>query len=463
MVLVGERRALIGPNGAGKTTLFNIITGELAVDAGRIEMFGTDITHKTVQERARLGLGRTYQISQLFLNLTVEENLFLAAAANQGVEFNFLSSWRKRAKFVQRLTRPAEQVNLTPYLSQLVSELSHGLQRQLEIGIAIAMRPRLIMLDEPAAGLSPSERLVLTGLIKGLSREVTLILIEHDMEVVLDIADRITVLQHGSVIAEGAPAQIRTNQQVQNVYLGISMAKSTPIAPARLEVSDLHAYYGKSHVLQGCSLTVDQGCVAVLGRNGMGKTTLLRSVMGLTSSRSGSIRWRDKEITGKKPFMIASMGIGYVPQGRRLFPSLSVDEHLTLTYRQTDVANAWTPQRVYDLFPELAERRKLSGARLSGGEQQMLAIGRALVTNPTLILLDEPSEGLAPVAIQRVVETCRELRKANISILLVEQNIHVAAAFAERIYILLSGMTVYESAATTFLENLELRQKYLGV
>ena len=161
--------------------------------------------------------------------------------------------------------------------------------------------------------------------------------------------------------------------------------------------------------------------------------------------------------------MIASMGIGYVPQGRRLFPSLSVDEHLTLTYRPTDVANAWAPQRVSDLFPELAERRKLSGARLSGGEQQMLAIGRALVTNPTLILLDEPSEGLAPVAIQRVVETCRELRKANISILLVEQNIHVAAAFAERIYILLSGMTVYESAATTFLENLELRQKYLGV
>ena len=219
-VLVGERRALIGPNGAGKTTLFNIITGELAVDAGRIEIFGTDITHKTVQERARLGLGRTYQISQLFLNLTVEENLFLAAAANQGVEFNFLSSWRNRTEVVQRAHKAAEQVNLTPYLSKLVSELSHGLQRQLEIGIAIAMRPRLIMLDEPAAGLSPSERLVLTGLIKGLSREVTLILIEHDMEVVLDIADRITVLEHGSVIAEGAPAEIRTNQQVQNVYLG---------------------------------------------------------------------------------------------------------------------------------------------------------------------------------------------------------------------------------------------------
>ena len=219
-VAVGERRALIGPNGAGKTTLFNIIAGELAVDAGRIEIFGTDITHKTVQERAKLGLGRTYQISQLFLNLTVEESLFLAAAADRGMEFHFLGSWRNRAEVVQWARQSAELVNLTPYLSKRVSELSHGLQRQLEVGMAIAMHPRLIMLDEPAAGLSPSERLVLTCLIKDLSREVTLILIEHDMEVVLDIADRITVLQHGSVIAEGIPAEIRTNQNVQDVYLG---------------------------------------------------------------------------------------------------------------------------------------------------------------------------------------------------------------------------------------------------
>ena len=219
-VPVGERRALIGPNGAGKTTLFNIITGELAPDAGKIEIFGIDITKKTVQERAKLGLGRTYQISQLFLNLTVEENLFLAAAADQGMEFHFLSSWRVRSKLIQWAHRSAEQVNLTPYLSQRVSELSHGLQRQLEVGMAIAMRPRLIMLDEPAAGLSPSERLILAGLIKGLSREVTLILIEHDMEMVLGIADWITVLQRGSVIAEGVPSEIRTNQKVQDVYLG---------------------------------------------------------------------------------------------------------------------------------------------------------------------------------------------------------------------------------------------------
>jgi branched-chain amino acid transport system ATP-binding protein len=231
----------------------------------------------------------------------------------------------------------------------------------------------------------------------------------------------------------------------------------------KLEIKEIHAYYGESHVLQGCSLTVGQECVAVLGRNGMGKTTLLRAIMGLTPPRSGSVRWRGGEISGKKPYTIASLGLGYVPQGRRLFPSLSVDEHLTLTHRKSDSPDAWTPGRVYELFPELADRRKLSGARLSGGEQQMLAIGRALVTNPALILLDEPSEGLAPVAVDRVIETCHELRREGITILLVEQNIHVAEALADRVYILLSGVTAYESTAGEFLENRELRLKYLGV
>jgi branched-chain amino acid transport system ATP-binding protein len=231
----------------------------------------------------------------------------------------------------------------------------------------------------------------------------------------------------------------------------------------QLEIADLNAYYGDSHVLQGCSLTIAQECVAVLGRNGMGKTTLLRAIMGLTPPKSGSIRWKGEEIFGKKPFEIASRGIGYVPQGRRLFPSLSVEEHLTLTYRKSRTANEWTPKKVFELFPELDARRKVGGTRLSGGEQQMLAIGRALVTNPDIILLDEPSEGLSPVANDRVIEICRELLKNNIFLLLVEQNIRVAEALAGRVYVILSGKTAYESNAGQFLENPALRQKYLGV
>jgi branched-chain amino acid transport system ATP-binding protein len=223
-VPIGERRALIGPNGAGKTTLFNVITGELLADEGKIEIFDDEITHKSVQQRSRLGLGRTYQISQLFLKLSVEENLFLASAANRKKEFKLWSPWRRHWTELDRAEEVAKQVGLAPYLSTRVSELSHGLQRQLELGMAIARQPRLIMLDEPAAGLSPSERLILTGLIKELPRTVTLILIEHDMEIVLDLADNITVMHRGSVIAEGAPAEIKANQEVQNVYLGSSYA-----------------------------------------------------------------------------------------------------------------------------------------------------------------------------------------------------------------------------------------------
>jgi branched-chain amino acid transport system ATP-binding protein len=232
---------------------------------------------------------------------------------------------------------------------------------------------------------------------------------------------------------------------------------------ASLAITDLHTYFGDSHILQGCTLEVNHECVAVLGRNGMGKTTLLRSIMGLTPPRRGQIKWKNQEITGRKPHHIANLGIGYVPQGRRLFPSLSVEEHLTLTYRKIPSTDPWTPERVFEFFPELANRRKISGTRLSGGEQQMLAIGRALVTNPDIIILDEPSEGLSPVAIDRVIEISHELLKANIAILLVEQNIHVAEALADRIYIILSGRTVYESVASAFLENAELRQKYLGI
>lgn len=234
-------------------------------------------------------------------------------------------------------------------------------------------------------------------------------------------------------------------------------------SPASLHVEDLHTYIGDSHILQGCSLLVENECVAVLGRNGMGKTTLLRSIMGLTPPKSGKITWKSEEIAGKRPHSIARRGIGYVPQGRRLFQSLSVEEHLTLTHLKTKSPESWTPERVFGFFPELADRRKISGTRLSGGEQQMLAIGRALVTNPDLILLDEPSEGLSPVAIDRVIEICQALMHANIAILLVEQNIHVAAALAHRIYIILSGQTVHESAAQAFLGNTDLRQKFLGI
>jgi branched-chain amino acid transport system ATP-binding protein len=218
----GERRALIGPNGAGKSTLFNLIAGEMRADEGRIEVFDVNVTQGTVAERARLGLGRTYQISQLFLNLTVEEHLFLGGVARRGITFTLFRKWEGYRREREWAREIAEAVGLKDHLYRQVRELSHGLQRQLELGIAMAMRPRLIMLDEPAAGLSPGERVTLGSLIRSLPREVTLILIEHDMEIVMEIAERISVLHHGNLVAEDSPAGIRSNQEVQRIYLGSS-------------------------------------------------------------------------------------------------------------------------------------------------------------------------------------------------------------------------------------------------
>lgn len=231
-----------------------------------------------------------------------------------------------------------------------------------------------------------------------------------------------------------------------------------------LSVKGLHAYYGTSHVLQGVDLTVGRECVAIMGRNGMGKTTLLRAILGLTPPRRrGAIRFDGVDVTKRPSYHVARRGLGYVPQGRRLFPSLSVQEHLVITHRQTDGHKDWTPDAVYELFPELAERRRVSGTRLSGGEQQMLAIGRALVTNPKLLMMDEPSEGLAPVVVERVLAACTKLVDAGIAILLVEQNLRAAQMVAGRVLVMLTGNVVHQAPMAEFVLDDEAKKRYLGV
>lgn len=223
-VSVGERRALIGPNGAGKTTLFNLVAGELLPDNGTIKLFEHDITSYGVHRRARLGLGRTYQISELMLGLTVEQNLFLAGSVNTRAEYSFFRDWLGFNSVREWVKDVAGQVGLANYRSCVVSELSYGMQRQLEVGMALAMNPKIIMLDEPAAGLSSSEREGLVSLMRDLPSDVTIVLIEHDIDLVLSVAERIDVLYRGEVIVSDVPERIRSNQQVQKVYLGTSYA-----------------------------------------------------------------------------------------------------------------------------------------------------------------------------------------------------------------------------------------------
>jgi uncharacterized protein (UPF0261 family)/ABC-type branched-subunit amino acid transport system ATPase component len=238
-------------------------------------------------------------------------------------------------------------------------------------------------------------------------------------------------------------------------------AADTAAGPA-LAIADLHVYYGHAHVLQGVSLTLDQGVLAVVGRNGMGKSTLCNTLMGLVPATSGSIRSNGVELLGLAPNDIVNLGIGYVPQGRRVWPSLTVDEHLRLAGRQNK--GAWTVDRIYKTFPRLAERRRAGGAQLSGGEQQMLAISRALLANPRLLVMDEPTEGLAPVIVDQLSAMLRQLAdEGEISVLLIEQNLGVATTVASRVAIMVNGRVVREMSARELAHDHELQQRLLGV
>ncbi len=227
-----------------------------------------------------------------------------------------------------------------------------------------------------------------------------------------------------------------------------------------IEVRDLHTYRGINYVLQGVSLTIRDGaCTVLLGRNGMGKTTLVHTIMGLIRPRSGGITLGTENLVGQPPFQIARRGVALIPQGRRIFPSLTVEENLTLGAR----GGAWTLDRVYDLFGNLKERRRNRGGQLSGGEQQMLAIGRALLTNPSLLLMDEPSEGLAPVIVEQIGGIIAGLRRDGLSIFLVEQNYGLATDAADLIYILSNGRVVWQGTASELDRTAEVRETHLGI
>jgi branched-chain amino acid transport system ATP-binding protein len=232
-----------------------------------------------------------------------------------------------------------------------------------------------------------------------------------------------------------------------------------------LEVVDIQSYYGDAHVLQGASLKVATGEVlALLGRNGMGKTTLIRSIMGLKSPqvRGGSVRWKGEELRGLRPHEIARRGIGFVPQGRHLFPSLTVTEHLTVL-KSASATHGWTVAKAFEFFPRLAERRHHRGNQLSGGERQMLAVARALMIDPALILMDEPSEGLAPVMVQHLEGIIAQLKQAGLGVLLVEQNLYSALAVADRVTVLESGRAVFEGGAAEVARDPDSLIRYLGV
>lgn len=234
-----------------------------------------------------------------------------------------------------------------------------------------------------------------------------------------------------------------------------------------LELKDVHSFYDKSHVLQGVTLSLKEGEIAcLLGRNGVGKTTTLKSIMGLVQPSEGSVIFNGTQLKGRQPFEIARIGVGYVPEDRRIFGSLSVHENLLIGMKNSKTTTRfepWTTDRIYEMFPKLAERRTNKGGHLSGGEQQMLTVARTLMGNPSLILIDEPTEGLAPLIVKDVLEMLRTVSRAGVTVFLVEQNFKASIKLGDRFFVMGKGQIVFEGNAASLLEAEELRKNYLEV
>jgi len=464
----GELHSLIGPNGAGKTTLFNMLTGLIPCDGGEIRFGERDITRLPVHRRITAGLARSFQIVSIFRDLTVFETVRIAAQAQSSHRRNL---WRDAYGFTDINAKSwmlLDTVGIADRAAETGGSLAHGEQRLLEIAVALATDPSVLLLDEPLAGLADADRERVARLIRSLAGQHSILLIEHDVDRVLTLSDRITVLHQGRVIATGAPQEIAGNPEVVAAYLGCpGKGPTTPAIAAALRtdaaqlltLQHVTAGYGASVILHDVGLRIDDGeVVALLGRNGVGKTTMLRTIMGVLKPVSGRVVFRGTDITRASPDRINRLGISIVPEGRRIFPNLSVQENLQLAQRP----GGWSLDEAYDLFPILLARAAARGENLSGGERQMLAIARAMMAPTSLILLDEPFEGLAPTVVAEVLAAVMRL-KDRTSILLVEQKVDIVMQMADRSYVMVNGSIAFEGTPAALHHDEELQQKLLGV
>ena len=468
----GTLHALIGPNGAGKTTLFNLISGLYLPDRGRVILDGRDITGEPPHRIVAAGLGRSFQITNLFPALTIEENLRLAVQARDPSHFD---GWTRASAIEPVMKRTRELIRflgLTGIESAEAGSLSYGGQRLLDMGLALASTPRLLLLDEPLAGLAAAERERVANLVKRISRDISVLLVEHDIDRVFALADRVTVMNEGRVLVDGTADDARTSRAVQEIYIGAGTAALVAAArshegrgtgPQLLTLDLVDAYYGKSHIVQRASLVAhEREIVALLGRNGAGKSTLLKTIIGIVRAGGGRIVLGDEELTGRPAAEIARLGVGYVPQGRGLFAGMSVRDNLELgrLKRRHGAGVAWSDERIFAFFPRLESRLDTPADFLSGGEQQMLAVARALSGHVRVLLLDEPFEGLAPAVVEELFEAFDRLR-AEVTMVIVEHNLDLVLSLANHAYVLERGSVVYEGTASALQEDLDLRRSVL--
>lgn len=439
----GARHAIIGPNGAGKSTLLNLIAGSQPPSSGAITFAGRPITTAAAAARARLGIGRTFQHPAVIGELTAADNLALAVRPLTHRPAARAAERRRRVE--QALSR----VHLGTHASTPARSLSYGQQRRLELAMSLATRPRLLLLDEPSAGLDPGEIRQLTTILRDLPHEITVMLVDHRLELVFDVATTVTVLAAGDHVVTGTADEIRADSRVADAYFAVTAA-GTPRGTrtggdAVLTVDKLRAGYHGAPVLTDVGLDVATGTVHVLvGRNGAGKTTLLNVLAGLHPALPGAT-------ISPAPAQRRQAGdaVTLVPQGRRLWPTLTVAEHLNVAAaigaRRTGHGRRFSHDDVLNLLPALAGKNQRYPTQLSGGEQQMLALARALLLQPRLLLLDEPTEGLAPRVVDQLAQVINRIADDGVAVLLAEQNQHFTHTVADRISVLHAGRIAFST------------------
>ncbi|HVE50639.1 MAG TPA: branched-chain amino acid ABC transporter ATP-binding protein/permease [Casimicrobiaceae bacterium] len=462
--------ALIGPNGAGKTTAFNLISGLFAPDRGTIELAGRSIAGLAPEAITRAGVGRSFQITNLFPELSVQENVRLAVQARDKAR---LAVWAD-AQSLANVNRETNEIVRTMGLAGVevaeAGSLSYGGQRLLDMSLALATKPRLLLLDEPLAGLAAAERDRVGALIKAISADLPVLLVEHDIDRVFALADAVTVMNDGAVLVEGSVDTARNSERVREVYIGSgshALAGRHRESAARdvtlLAISNIDTFYGKSHILRDVSFDVNEcEIVALLGRNGAGKSTLLKSVVGIAPPERGDIKLGDTPLARRPSAEIAQRGVAYVPQGRGLFAGMSVADNMELgrLKRRNSAGTYWDDERIFAFFPRIRERWRSPADYLSGGEQQMVAVARALSGDTRVLLLDEPFEGLAPTIVEELFEAFDQLRR-EISIVIVDHHLDLALALSDRTVVLETGRVTHIGPSKLLSEDLETRRKVL--
>ena len=469
----GTITSVIGPNGAGKTTLLNLLTGFYRAESGSVNLGRLDLTGQDTLAIVGAGLSRTFQTTRLFNSLSVLDNLKVAFAGDRlGSIVTALFDWRNRERQKLTETKSIELLSFVGYRGNIharADSLSFGERRLVEIARALATNPQAILLDEPAAGLGQQQRDWLANLLRRLANAgMKVIAIEHDMNLVMEISDRVVVLDRGRVICNDLPARVQGDRQVLEAYLGVSENQierpssnsTTPI----LAVENLTAGYDKLQVLDRVSLEVRQGeLVAVVGANGAGKTTLLKSIVQLLPARSGRVLFRGQNLTKLSPQQLSERGVVLVPEGRQVFTQLSVVDNLRLgAFHRRDSRINTDIDAMLERFPALKPLQNRQAGLLSGGEQQMLAIARGLMAKPQLLLLDEPSLGLAPQLVTSLYQTLTSLCDEGISILLVDRMAQLAFSVAHRLYAIETGRIIKSGTPEDISRDSTVSDFYLG-